>query len=218
MLAIGSAKDAVVRGGWTNTGKNDGARVSTRVTMDRIERDPVVHRRRDPPCAASPAHRRIGNFRHQFPRVMMPKPTVRKTKRARVVHGDLPWGPRRSFPEAWGSQHRRRRAPWFARGLVNAAGARLPCAGQSSLFLEFRPRLALGASGLLEAMIFRWGLHTAARAPRVIGKMSGTRKDIVVVDLGGSTIKAGFAGDAEPTRCAFPAPSLPRSSRSISMP
>ena len=60
--------------------------------------------------------------------------------------------------------------------------------------------------------------HTAARAPRVIRKMSGTRKDIVVVDLGGSTIKAGFAGDAEPTRCAFPAPSLPRSSRSISMP
>jgi hypothetical protein len=57
-----------------------------------------------------------------------------------VVHGDLPWGPRRSFPEAWRSQHRRRRAPWFARGLVNAAGARLPCAGQSSLFLEFRPR------------------------------------------------------------------------------
>ena len=70
----------------------------------------------------------------------------------------------------------------------------------------------------LEAMIFHSGPHTAARAPRVIGKMSGTRKDIVVVDLGGSTIKAGFAGDAEPTRCAFPAPSLPRSSRSISMP
>ena len=78
--------------------------------------------------------------------------------------------------------------------------------------------MALGASGLLEAMILRSGPHTAARAPRVIRKMSGTRKDIVVVDLGGSTIKAGFAGDAEPTRCAFPAPSLPRSSRSISMP
>ena len=77
--------------------------------------------------------------------------------------------------------------------------------------------LALGASGLLEAMIFHSGPHTAARAPRVIRKMSGTRKDIVVVDLGGSTIKAGFAGDAEPTRCAFPAPSLPRSSRSISI-
>ena len=164
MLAIGPAKDAVVRGDWTNAGENDGAQVSTRVTMDRIERDPVVHRRRDPPCAASPARRRIGNFRHQFPRVMMPKPTVRKTKRARVFHGDLPWGPRRSFPEAWGSQHRRRRAPWFARGLVNAAGARLPCAGQSSLFLEFRPRLALGASGLLEAMIFLGSPHCRTRA------------------------------------------------------
>lgn len=219
MLAIGPAKDAVVRGDWTNAGETDGAWVSTRVTMDRIERDPVVHRRRDPPCAASPARRRIGNFRHQFPRVMMPKPTVRKTKRARVFHGDLPWGPRRSFPEAWGSQHRRRRAPWFARGLVNAAGARLPCAGQSSLFLGFQTALWPSARPVLEArMIFHSRLHTAARAPRVIRKMSGTRKDIVVVDLGGSTIKAGFAGDAEPTRCAFPAPSLPRSSRSISMP
>ena len=75
------------------------------------------------------------------------------------------------------------------------------------------------ARPVLEArMIFHSGLHTAARAPRVIRKMSGTRKDIVVVDLGGSTIKAGFAGDAEPTRCAFPAPSLPRSSRGNSMP
>ena len=39
--------------------------------------------------------------------------------------------------------------------------------------------------------------------------MTGTRKDIVVVDLGGSTIKVGFAGDADPSRCASPAASLP---------
>ena len=85
-------------------------------------------------------------------------------------------------------------------------------------FWAFRQQGWRLARSVLEAMIFHSGLHTAARAPRVIRKMSGTRKDIVVVDLGGSTIKAGFAGDAEPTRCAFPAPSLPRSSRSISMP
>ena len=47
-----------------------------------------------------------------------------------------------------------------------------------------------------------------APAPTV-RRMTGTRKDIVVVDLGGSTIKVGFAGDADPSRCASPAASLP---------
>lgn len=41
-----------------------------------------------------------------------------------------------------------------------------------------------------------------------VRRMTGTRKDIVVVDLGGSTIKVGFAGDADPSRCASPAASL----------
>ena len=52
-----------------------------------------------------------------------------------------------------------------------------------------------------------------------VRRMTGTRKDIVVVDLGGSTIKVGFAGDAASLEVRIPRRvSLPRSMVAISMP
>ena len=108
LLAVGERSCGVFRAAARG---NEGAGVSTRATTDRIERDPVAHDCRDPHRAASPAPDSHWQFRHQIPRDAKTDNNPRGETRARVVRGDLPLGPRRSSPEAWGSQHRRRRAP-----------------------------------------------------------------------------------------------------------
>lgn len=80
-------------------------------------------------------------------------------------------------------------------------------------FGALRELSVVGASSRLRFLsVFEPEQVSALRplcARPTVRRMTGTRKDIVVVDLGGSTIKVGFAGDADPSRCASPAASLP---------